>query len=125
MKKLTSAALGAAFLVSTAPAAFAATEMRCSHQLPPAHHIAKVIDRWAEEVEKQSEGELDVQIFGADSLIGARENIVATAKGDIECAFSLNFQWGKTLPIMNVTTCVCPVASASTISSYISCSRRG
>lgn len=91
-----------AFAASTAT--YAATEMRCSHQLPPGHHIAKVIDRWATEVESASGGELDVQIFGANSLVGARENIVSTAKGDIECAFSVNFQWGKTLPIMNVTT---------------------
>ncbi|WP_136635298.1 TRAP transporter substrate-binding protein DctP [Pseudooceanicola onchidii] len=103
MKQFASAAIGAALLATTAPAAMAATEMRCSHQLPPAHHIAKVVDRWAAEVETLSEGEIDVQVFGADSLVGARENIVATAKGDIECAFSLNFQWGKTLPIMNVT----------------------
>lgn len=84
-------------------AAQAATQMRCSHQLPPAHHIAKVIDQWAAEVEKRSEGELDVQVFGADSLIKANDNILAVAKGDVECAFSLNFQWGKTLPLMNVT----------------------
>lgn len=103
MKQLTSAAIGAAFIAASATASQAATEMRCSHQLPPAHHIANVVDQWAAEVERLSEGEIDVQVFGADSLVGARENIVATAKGDIECAFSLNFQWGKTLPIMNVT----------------------
>lgn len=80
-----------------------ATEMRCSHQLPPAHHIAKVIDQWAAEIETLSNGEIDVQIFGANSLVGARENIVSVAKGNIECAFSINPQWGKTLPIMNVT----------------------
>lgn len=97
---LTLAVAAASIASSTA---MAATEMRCSHQLPPAHHIAKVIDRWAAEVEKRSEGELDVQIFGANSLVGARENITSAAKGDIECAFSVNFQWGKTLPIMNVT----------------------
>ncbi|SIO31039.1 TRAP transporter substrate-binding protein DctP [Vannielia litorea] len=101
MKHIATATLGAALLA--APAAQAATEMRCSHQLPPAHHIAKVVDRWAEEVETLSNGEIDVQVFGADSLVGANDNIVATAKGDIECAFSLNFQWGKTLPMMNVT----------------------
>lgn len=84
--------------------AFAATEMRCSHQLPPAHAVAKVIDQWAAEVETLSKGEIDVQIFGANSLVGARENIVSTAKGDIDCAFSVQFQWGKTLPIMTVTT---------------------
>ncbi len=77
--------------------------MRCSHQLPPAHHIAKVIDRWAAEVETLSGGEIDVQIFGANSLVGAKQNATSVAKGDIECAFSINPQWGKTLPIMNVT----------------------
>jgi TRAP-type C4-dicarboxylate transport system substrate-binding protein len=95
----------AAFAASTAFATIAqsAETMRCSHQLPPAHHIAVVVDRWAAEVEKLSEGELDVQVFGADSLVKANDNILAVAKGDIECAFSLNFQWGKTLPLMNVT----------------------
>jgi len=92
----------AAMTIGTVPAA-AVTKMRCSHQLPPPHHIAKVIERWAAEVRTQSGGELDVQIFGANSLVDANKNIVAVAKGDIECAFSLNFQWGKTLPIMNVT----------------------
>jgi C4-dicarboxylate-binding protein DctP len=95
----------ATLLVSASAATLAqATEtMRCSHQLPPAHHIAKVVERWAAEVEKLAEGEIDVQVFGADSLVKANDNILAVAKGDIECAFSLNFQWGKTLPIMNVT----------------------
>jgi C4-dicarboxylate-binding protein DctP len=81
----------------------AAETMRCSHQLPPGHHIAKVIDQWAAEVESASGGEIDVEIYGANSLVGAKENIVSTAKGDIECAFSVSFQWGKTLPIMTVT----------------------
>ena len=103
MKLVKSLLLGAAFVVGISSAASAATEMRCSHQLPPKHHIAQVIDKWAEEVKKESGGDLDVQIFGANSLVGARENITSTAKGDIECAFSVNFQWGKTLPIMNVT----------------------
>lgn len=90
-------------LSGAAGAAQAATEMRCSHQLPPAHHIAQVVDRWAAEVEALSNNEIDVQVFGADSLVKANDNILAVAKGDIECAFSLNFQWGKTLPLMNVT----------------------
>lgn len=100
MKTIITALLATA---ASLTAAQAATEMRCSHQLPPAHHIAKVVDQWAAEVEKLSEGELDVQVFGADSLVKANDNILAVAKGDIECAFSLNFQWGKTLPLMNVT----------------------
>jgi len=103
MKLVKSLLVGAAITVASGSVASAATQMRCSHQLPPAHHIAQVIDKWAAEVKKESGGDLDVQIFGANSLVGARENITSTAKGDIECAFSVNFQWGKTLPIMNVT----------------------
>lgn len=100
MKKLL---LTTAAMVAFSGAAQAADSMRCSHQLPPQHHIAKVIDRWASEVEAQSEGDLKVVIFGANSLAGAKENIPSVAKGSFECAFSVNFQWGKTLPIMNVT----------------------
>ncbi|HYF88703.1 TRAP transporter substrate-binding protein DctP [Azospirillum sp.] len=97
------AAASATALMALPTDAEAATRMRCSHQLPPSHHIAKVVDRWAAEVKTLSDGNLDVQVFGSDSLIKANENILAVAKGDIECAFSLNFQWGKTLPLMNVT----------------------
>lgn len=101
MKKLITFSLGLIFAAGTANAA--AIPMRCSHQLPPTHHIAKVIDKWAAEVKAQSKGGLDVQVFGAGSLRDPKQNIPAVAKGDIECAFSVNFQWGKTVPTMSVT----------------------
>lgn len=97
------AAVTTAVALTLPLAAEAATKMRCSHQLPPAHHISQVVEKWAAEVRSASGGELDVQVFGADSLVKANQNITAVAKGDIECAFSLNFQWGRTLPLMNVT----------------------
>lgn len=84
-------------------AAMAETVMRVSHQLPPKHHIAKKIAAWAEDIEKRSGGSIDVQMFGANQAFGAKENYPAVAKGDIEAAFSVNFQWGKTVPEMNVT----------------------
>ncbi|RLK07866.1 TRAP transporter substrate-binding protein DctP [Ruegeria conchae] len=112
----TAALLAATTLSSAAYAE--ATEMRCSHQLPPAHHIAKVIDQWAEEIETLSNGEIDVQIFGANSLVGARENIASVAKGNIECAFSINPQWGKTLPIMNVTLKPYAVTDPETLAAW-------
>jgi len=96
------AALSVAVLATGGAQAADAT-MRCSHQLPPKHHIAKIIDKWAAEVESLSGGGVDVQVFGANSLRGAKQNISAVAKGHIECAFSVNFQWGKTVPEMNVT----------------------
>jgi C4-dicarboxylate-binding protein DctP len=108
----------AAALLGAAGAAQAATEMRCSHQLPPQHHIAQTIDRWAAEVERASGGGIDVQVFGADSLVGAKENIAAVAKGNIECAFSINPQWGKTLPLMNVTLRPYAVTDLDTLASW-------
>lgn len=109
---------GAALAAGLAAPAFAVEEMRCSHQLPPAHHIAKVIDQWAAEIESLTNGEIDVQIFGANSLVGAGENIVSVAKGNIECAFSINPQWGKTLPIMNVTLKPYAVTDLATLSAW-------
>lgn len=103
-RTLLSTAAGALMALGLGSAVSAETAMRCSHQLPPAHAVAQVIDRWAAEVETLSQGEIDVQIFGSNSLVGSKENITATAKGDIECAFSVQFQWGRTLPIMTVTT---------------------
>ena len=103
MKIIKGLAAGLALATGLGSAASAAEVMRCSHQLPPAHHIAKIIDRWAAEIETLSKGDIDVQVFGANSLTGAKENATSVAKGDIECAFSINPQWGKTLPLMNVT----------------------
>ena len=80
----------------------AATEMRCSHQYAPSFPVSEVIQDWAKDVERLSEGELKVTIFGADSLIKANDNITAVAKGSVECAFSTNFQWGRTLPVMSI-----------------------
>lgn len=94
---------GTTLVALTALPALAATPIRCSHQLPPQHEVAKVIDRWAAEVETLSNGELDIQLFGANALAKPQENIPSVAKGSFECAFSVNFQWGKTLPAMNVT----------------------
>jgi C4-dicarboxylate-binding protein DctP len=101
MRKLI--ALSAGLVLASSVSYAQGTPMRCSHQLPPKHHIAQVIDKWAAEVESQSSGGIDVQVFGANSLRNAKQNVASVAKGDIECAFSVNFQWGKTVPTMNVT----------------------
>ncbi len=106
MRSLTSLLAGAAVLPAllAAPAAGAAVKtMRCSHQLPPRHHGAKLIARWAKEIETQSKGTLKVEVYGANSLRNAKQNIPSVARGNIECAFSVNFQWGKTIPEMNIT----------------------
>ncbi|USG60878.1 TRAP transporter substrate-binding protein DctP [Sneathiella marina] len=77
--------------------------MKCSHQLPPEHHISKVIDQWAAEIEALSGEEIDVQVFGGSSLETPEKNASAVATGGFQCGFTLNRQWGNKLPLMDVT----------------------
>ena len=93
----------AAVILGSVATQAADVKMRVSHQLPPKHHIAKKIADWAADIEKHSGGSIDVQVFGANQLFGAKQNYPAVAKGEAEAAFSVNFQWGKTIPEMNVT----------------------
>lgn len=77
--------------------------MGLSHQLPPAHHIAKVVEAFAADVKARSNGEVEVKVFGASQAHKPNENFPAVARGSIESALSVNFQWGNTIPEMNVT----------------------
>ncbi|MDH3595951.1 MAG: C4-dicarboxylate ABC transporter, partial [Rhodospirillales bacterium] len=62
MKSFIATMAGAGLVLVAGGAMAAETTMRCSHQLPPKHHIAQVIDRWAAEVEAQSAGAIDVEV---------------------------------------------------------------
>ncbi len=96
-----SVALVAATLVL--PLGAAAETIRCSHQFPPQHHITGLIERWAAEVERLSRGRIEIELVGEARLYKPEDNILAVAKGDVECAFSLNFQWARKLPLMYAT----------------------
>lgn len=87
-----------------ATAAEAQTVFRISHQLPPAHHIAQLVDDFAADVEARTGGSVDVQIFGASQTFNPDQHHPAVARGEIEGAISVNFQWGNTIPEMNVVT---------------------
>jgi C4-dicarboxylate-binding protein DctP len=82
----------------------AETVFRISHQLPPAHHIAQLIDNFAADVEARTNGAVDVEIFGASQAYKPDQHHPAVARGEIEGAISVNFQWGNTIPEMNVVT---------------------
>ncbi|MGE5171667.1 MAG: TRAP transporter substrate-binding protein DctP [Rudaea sp.] len=92
----------ASFII--APAAFAQpVVMRVSHQVPPAHHLSKLLQEFANEVKARTNGSVDVQLFGSEQLAKAGENFPQVARGNIEAAVSVNFQWGATIPEMSVT----------------------
>jgi TRAP-type C4-dicarboxylate transport system substrate-binding protein len=89
--------------LTMAPLGAAAETIRCSHQFPPQHHITGLIERWAVEVERLSQGRIKIDLVGDAKLFKPEDNILAVAKGDVECAFSLNFQWSRKLPLMTAT----------------------
>jgi C4-dicarboxylate-binding protein DctP len=79
------------------------TTMRLSHQFPPAHHSAKNMEQFAADVKANTNGRVEVQIFGAAQLYKPAQHHAAVAGGKIESAIVLSFQWGGTIPEMNVT----------------------
>lgn len=99
---LAGAALAAPAL--TRPASAQTATMRLSHQFPPAHHNARVIAAFAEDVAARSNGSVRVQVFPAEQLARAGENFPGVARGAFEAAAAVNFQWGSTIPEMNTPT---------------------
>ena len=92
-----------AALVALLPLGVAAETIHCSHQFPPQHHVTALIEAWAKDVERLSKGRIEIELVGDGKLYKPEDNILAVAKGDIECAFSLNFQWSRKLPLMTAT----------------------
>ena len=80
------------------------TTMRISHQVPPAHHLSKMLEAFAADVKSRTNGEIEVQLYGSEQLAKAGENFPSVAKGAFEAAVSVNFQWGKTIPEMSALT---------------------
>lgn len=76
--------------------------MRISHQYPPAHQVAKAIEQFAADVKSSTHGKVDVQVFGSEQLFKATQNYAAVARGQVEAAMILGFQWGNTIPEMNL-----------------------
>ena len=93
----------AAAALTLACAAPAQTVMRISHQVPPAHHMTKILEGFAAEVKQKTNGAVEVQLFGSEQLAKAAENFPQVARGTIEAAMSVNFQWGTTIPEMSAT----------------------
>jgi C4-dicarboxylate-binding protein DctP len=78
--------------------------MRISHQFPPTHHTAKALDQFAADVKAATGGKVDVQIFGAEQLFKANQNIPAVARGQVEAAAVVDLSWTSTIPEMAVTS---------------------
>ena len=96
------AALAVAF-ATTRRARSRPVVMRISHQVPPAHHMTKLLEGFAADVKQRTNGQVEVQLYGSEQLAKAAENFPQVARGTIEAAMSVNFQWGTTIPEMSAT----------------------
>lgn len=101
---LAACALTMAMGMGSAPALAADYTMRISHQFPPSHHTAQLLEQFAKDVQAQTDGKAQVQIFGAAQLYKPQQHHAAVAGGQIEAAIILSIQWGGTLPEMAATT---------------------
>lgn len=103
MRKLLGVAMAVLLGWSATSAQAQNVTMRISHQVPTGHHLHKMLEAFAADVKQRSNGQIEVQLFPAEQLHKATENFPAVARGAIEAAVSVNFQWGNTIPEMNVT----------------------
>jgi TRAP-type C4-dicarboxylate transport system substrate-binding protein len=93
MKRHALAALiaAAAILDIAAPAAAQTIELKVSHFLPPNHTIQKFLLAWADELAKESNGRLKLQIYPAGQLGGGpNRQFDAARNGIVDMAFSLH-----------------------------------
>lgn len=74
--------------------------MRLAHQYPPAHPVAQSLERFKQAVEKESEGRIEIQTYGAEQLVKASQFHMAVARGEVEAAAVNNFLWGGAVPEM-------------------------
>lgn len=103
MKKLFAATVAVLALAMTPAPANAQNKMRISYQVPTAHHLHKAMEYFKAELEAATAGGIVVELFPAEQLAKAAENHPQVARGAIEAASVVNFQWGNTIPEMNVT----------------------
>ncbi len=89
---------------SAAHAQTSPVTMRISHQVPTAHHMHKLVVQFGDDVKARTGGAVEVKVFPSEQIHKAGENYPAVARGAIEAALSVNFQWGNTIPEMNAPT---------------------
>lgn len=104
MKRRFLAACALTMTMAGVPALAADHTMRISHQFPPSHHTAQLLEQFAKDVAAETDGKAEVQIFGAAQLYKPQQHHAAVASGQLEAAIILSIQWGGTIPEMAITT---------------------
>ena len=102
LKKLTTALLGTAIALGVSAGVASAashakkTSLRIQTHYAPETPSGKLLTEWAENVEKMSNGEIDIEMFYSSSVVKSVETFDAAASGILDCdATGGGYQTGK------------------------------
>lgn len=90
-----------AVLMATSAAA-ATFKLRYSDLGPPRGPRAEVLMWWADEIKKQTEGQVEVEFFWSQSLVKAKETLKAVGSGLIDTGTILGVYTPADLPLWNL-----------------------
>lgn len=103
MKKLTRILLAVACVFALTTNASAAKTLRISLQLPLKHHLGQNLLDFKQEVEKESNGSLKVEIYPSAQLYKDNEVPQAVASGAIEMGVASLTRFAGTIPAVDIT----------------------
>ncbi|WP_299377037.1 TRAP transporter substrate-binding protein DctP [uncultured Kiloniella sp.] len=101
MKKILSGLIAGAVFSSFVGAAHAETTLRLTLQLPLKHPLGQNISSFKEEVEKESNGELKIEVFPSAQLFKDKEVPQAVASGAIEMGIASLTRFVGTVPAVD------------------------
>lgn len=105
MKKLLltgAVALGLGALGLGSGLAQAETKLRITLQLPITHHLGKNLENFKEEVERESKGDIKVEIYPSAQLYKDNEVPQAVASGSIEMGVASITRFAGTIPAVDI-----------------------
>lgn len=102
MKKICLSLLVAVSIITLSSAANAAKTLRISLQLPLKHHLGQNLLNFQEEVEKESNGSLKIEIYPSAQLYKDKEVPQAVSSGAIEMGVASLTRFAGTVPAVDI-----------------------
>lgn len=103
MKKLSTILLAVACVFALATSASAEKTLRISLQLPLKHHLGQNLLDFKQEVEKESNGSLKIEIYPSAQLYKDNEVPQAVSSGAIEMGVASLTRYAGTIPAVDIT----------------------
>ncbi|MCG8512360.1 MAG: TRAP transporter substrate-binding protein DctP [Rhodospirillales bacterium] len=102
MKRLLAAAFAACLGFALAQPAQAAKTLRTTLQLPITHHLGKNLTAFKEEVERETNGEIKVEIYPSAQLYKDKEVPQAVSSGAVEMGVASITRFAGTIPAVDI-----------------------